>query len=385
MTDRSPPPEAPASPASPKSPTAPESPQSPKTAEVAPSAPAQQPFPGPSTDVPNDAGILPASHWAPIEPVVDEADSAYSSEVGSTASMRSSIREYRMLHGRTYHREIGEAEAWEPNDEQHAESMDMQHHMCLLVLGDDRLHLAPLKEENLQKILDVGTGTGIWAIDMGDRYPRAEITGIDVSPIQPSWVPPNVRFELDDANLDWTWRDNTFDFIHSRMMIGTISDWAKYFREAFRCCKPGGWIESHEASFKWRSDTQDIPGDSAMGQWEKVFWEGGKKFGRTFRVVDDDLQQKYMAEAGFVDIVVKDIKVAFGDWPRDKQMKEAGRWAKMTLLADVEGYLLYMWNAVMGWSKEEIQVFIGYLKHQWNVEGLNPYFIRRVVYGRKPE
>jgi methylase of polypeptide subunit release factors len=31
---------------------------------------------------------------------------------------------------------------------------------------------------------DVGTGTGIWAIDFADQYNNAEVTGTDLSPIQ---------------------------------------------------------------------------------------------------------------------------------------------------------------------------------------------------------
>lgn len=50
----------------------------------------------------------------------------------------------------------------------------------------NRLFLAPIGEEP-GKILDVGTGTGIWAIEMGDDYPSAEILGTDLSPTQPSW------------------------------------------------------------------------------------------------------------------------------------------------------------------------------------------------------
>ena len=51
----------------------------------------------------------------------------------------------------------------------------------------------------IQEVLDGGTGTGIWAIDFADSHPESLVTGIDVSPIHPAWVPPNVRFEIDDA------------------------------------------------------------------------------------------------------------------------------------------------------------------------------------------
>ena len=35
--------------------------------------------------------------------------------------------------------------------------------------------------------------------DFADEFPDTEVTGTDVSPIQPVWLPPNVRFEIDDA------------------------------------------------------------------------------------------------------------------------------------------------------------------------------------------
>lgn len=45
------------------------------------------------------------------------------------------------------------------------EREDVKHHMWTLVL-EGNLHLAPV--ENLQKILDVGTGSGIWAMQAGE-------------------------------------------------------------------------------------------------------------------------------------------------------------------------------------------------------------------------
>lgn len=33
------------------------------------------------------------------------------------------------------------------------------------------------------------------------------------SPIQPSWIPPNCKFEVDDAETDWTYPSDSFDLI----------------------------------------------------------------------------------------------------------------------------------------------------------------------------
>jgi methylase of polypeptide subunit release factors len=52
------------------------------------------------------------------------------------------------------------------------------HHDILLQLLDGELYEAPIK--NPQRIMDVGTGTGIWAIDVADKFPEAEVIGVDL-------------------------------------------------------------------------------------------------------------------------------------------------------------------------------------------------------------
>jgi hypothetical protein len=66
--------------------------------------------------------------------------------------------------------------------------------MLSLVYGN-KPHHAPIGPTP-QRILDLGTGSGIWCIEMGDLYPSAEVTGVDLSANMPSWVPPNVHFEV---------------------------------------------------------------------------------------------------------------------------------------------------------------------------------------------
>lgn len=49
---------------------------------------------------------------------------------------------------------------------------------------EGKLFLCPLVEDPKQ-ILELGTGTGIWCIDMADFYPNCEVIGTDLSPVQP--------------------------------------------------------------------------------------------------------------------------------------------------------------------------------------------------------
>lgn len=45
-------------------------------------------------------------------------------------------------------------------------------------------------------------------------------------------VPPNVRFEIDDVEAEWTYHQN-FDFIHCRFMGNAIKDWPRLVRQSY--------------------------------------------------------------------------------------------------------------------------------------------------------
>ncbi|OTB14301.1 hypothetical protein K445DRAFT_319112 [Daldinia sp. EC12] len=382
---------APATASSAASPAAADTPVSPKpaattvaepTTSAGSASPAAHPTPG----------IVPGLTNEPIEVAQhddseDDLDSALGEgdSASSTASLTESILEYRTLNGRTYSSgKHGSDKYWGPNDERQNEAMDMNHHFLTLCLGGN-LFLAPLKDD-IEKVLDIGTATGLWAIDMGDEYPNCEVIGTDLSPIQPTWCPPNVKFEIDDLEQEWTWAPNSFDYIHIRYMVGSVSDWPKLFRQAFRALKPGGWIESFEVEADYRSDDGTLKPDSAMIMWRDLFLEGGKKLGQSFTIITDDVQRKGIEAAGFVDLTVKDIKVPMGSWPADPKLKEIGQWAQYTLEQDLEGFVMFMWNTVLGRSLEEMQVFLAtFRKEIRSPRTIHAYLPQRVVYARKPE
>lgn len=205
--------------------------------------------------------------------------------------------------------------------------------MYSLVL-DGELYLAPIGNSP-QKILDLGTGTGIWAIDMADRFPSARVIGNDLSPIQPQWVPPNCFFEVDDITKPWTHSRDTFDFIHGRGLHGSIYNWPGLYKEAYAALKPGGWLESVEYAVKFFADGPDgqpLPDnpESAIFQWCKLGNEATEKTGRPFAITDDLV--RWQKEAGFINVTEKMYKVPCGPWAKDPKMKDIGRYNLLNMV-----------------------------------------------------
>ena len=206
--------------------------------------------------------------------------------------------------------------------------------------------------------------------DFADRFPSAEVVGTDISPIQPSWVPPNCKFEIDDAQMPWTWAVDYFDFVHIRNLHGSISDWPALFEQCFRHTKPGGFIEQFEFDIATRSDK--VGPDHVYVQWNNLFAECGEKMGRTFKVAARMKQQ--IIDAGFVDVVEKKWKVPIGGWSSDPRLKRVGLYTLLFLDQSLEGFALYMLKEIMGWEYDEIQVLVAKMRQALRDWRLYPYY-----------
>ncbi|KAM0546431.1 hypothetical protein ACHAPJ_010898 [Fusarium lateritium] len=298
-----------------------------------------------------------------------------------TVSVSSSVLNYRKLYGRTYEN-IKSTEYWAPNDEQQNEGLDLVHNALSLIL-DDQLFLAPIGEHP-KRVLDIGTGTGIWAIAFGDEYPEAEVTGTDLSPIQPEWVPPNVKFVIEDCLLDWTWPLDYFDFIHIRTMYGSIPDWVDLYKKAYLHLAPGGWVQDLEMDVRIQSDHVKLPPDHIFNHWADLFCLGGEKMGRSFDVCKGHTMRDNLEAAGFVDIVEKKFKAPVHGWPSDPKLWEAGSLIQAALEQSIEGYAILLLMDLMGWYREEVAVLLGLYRNEMKEKKNCGWVETTVVYGRKP-
>ncbi|KAH8651602.1 S-adenosyl-L-methionine-dependent methyltransferase [Tricladium varicosporioides] len=313
---------------------------------------------------------------------INENDSAFGDDnyESSTASISSSIMKHREENGRTYHA-YKEGKYLSPNDEPEQDRLDLQHHLFTLTF-DGKLFTAPIpKEKQLHRVLDVGTGTGIWAVDFADEHPESQVLGIDLSPIQPSFVPPNVTFHIDDLEEPWTF-SNKFDFIYSRMMTASFTDWPRFFEQSFKNLTPGGYIELADICFPVQVDDKSLLADSMLRKWSDLMLDASLKAQRPINSAK--FYKLQLETAGFTNVVEVQYRWPQNRWPKGAKFKELGIWNLENTAPELESFSMALFTRILGWSKEEVEVFLIGVRKEMKDTKIHAYWPIYVVYGQKP-
>ncbi|KAG5927337.1 hypothetical protein E4U53_002882 [Claviceps sorghi] len=284
-------------------------------------------------------------------------DSAYGEEASNAStSIYSSVTRYEWRHNRRYHAYQSGSYCF-PNDDREQDRLDMLHHAVTRLL-DDRLFLAPIQPTGL-RILDIGTGTGLWSIAMGDAYPAASITGNDLSPIQPSWVPNNVKFLVDDVELDWV-QSEQYDYIHCRFMAASIKNWPRLMRQMYSALKPGGWVEFQELSSCFSSATDDeapLANDHPSHPFLQLVQAMQEACSRTGRMLDPSGHlERWATETGFATVKQLTHKVPVGSWAKDQQSRDVGAMMALNYVDGVEAMTAVLLRDVLGWPEDEVEM-----------------------------
>ncbi|KAF4462215.1 methyltransferase [Fusarium albosuccineum] len=316
----------------------------------------------------------------------DTSDGGYESDSVSSAStsVGSSVRNYMYENGRRYHK-FREGTYNFPNEDVEQEREDMKHAMVKL-LCSQKLHFAPIGSHP-QNVLDVGTGTGIWAIEMGDQYSSATVLGIDLSPIQPDWLPPNVRFMVDDVESPWLHPGNHFDYIHSRHTVMAIKDWPRLFQRSLEHLKPGGWIELQEIHhYPHSAKTGGVvaPDAHPVAQYWSLITQGLAAVGVNFHAAaGGDLAAK-MRQVGFVNVTERVFHVPIGTWPKNKVLKTVGLYWRTILSDGLQAIAMGPLTRGLGWDREQVEVLLVNVRRAYNDNSALLYMPMHIIYGQKP-
>lgn len=173
--------------------------------------------------------------------------------------------------------------------------------------------------------------------DFGDAYPNAQVRGVDLSPIQPAWIPPNVLFEIDDITQEWTYQPDHFDFIYLRSLEGCVKDWDAFFREAYKCCKPGGWVETFHSDLRAHSDDGSVrPGMAIVAMYDYLV-DAGRRMGRPMDLLSQQTIMRSMRAAGFVDLQETNLKKPLTGSFGDRKTREIGGFQHAACMEGIEG------------------------------------------------
>lgn len=311
---------------------------------------------------------------------LDDIDSALGDDLSVlTESVRSSVYDYRHENGRRYHA-YGRSEYLLPNDEAEQGRLDLSHLIYTMALSG-ALYTAPIEKSDLSRVLDVGTGTGIWAIELADESPSTIVIGTDISPIQPDWIPPNCRFYVDDAETPWTFEE-PFDLIHGRVLCGGIADWPEFYRQAHLNLKPGGWMEMQEHECLLRSDDDTINQAPAITEWFQNVDKASTQIGKRLNVAH--MHKQWMIEAGF-EAVDEDIhKLPIGSWPKDPRLKAIGRIERVQVMEAIPTFTIAYYTRVLGYTMEETEIAMMGIRKEFLDRYLHLYLNFHVIRGRRP-
>ncbi|KAJ6015156.1 hypothetical protein N7540_009747 [Penicillium herquei] len=321
-----------------------------------------------------------------VDPELNTHNPAPDDYQSETTSLTSSTYHGLIENGRRY-QTMRENKYWSPADEQQFESLEAGHAVAIVMDSDkpNPLFQAPVTQP-LKNILDLGTGNGLWAIDVADMLPEATVRGVDLFPPPAAWVPPNCILEADDVLQEWTWTE-PFDFIHLRIMLGSfgVDEWKVVYKKCYDNLEPGGWIEQLELDAHLETDDGSLPRDSLSATW------GDNTFGcaeRADRRIDTlNSMRASIEQAGFVDVHEINYKWPIGGWAKEKHFKEAGALNYNMWSSGIEGWgmwYLTKFGKPGPWSRDQVLTYVGKIRSELKDSRVHCYQRAKRVWAQKP-
>lgn len=254
-----------------------------------------------------------------------------------------------------------------PKDAEEDSRLNFQHRALYAAIGNH--YLAPLKPET-DTILDVGTGTGIWPVEMSRLFPQAHITGVDVSSSSFQYSSTAMyTFMLGDVLQGLPFPEKQFEFVHQRLLVAAIpsAHWPSVINELIRVTRPGGWIEMLEIGVTIKNAGSETA--------RLLAWMGERSKERGFDMGMVSQLGRLLIEAGVQDVEIHHIPAPLGAW---------GGHVGSMLKANVLGAFSALKGAYCAQAQmrpEQFDAWVQDVAEEW--ETLRASYIFHAAYGRK--
>ncbi|KAF8311504.1 S-adenosyl-L-methionine-dependent methyltransferase [Clavulina sp. PMI_390] len=262
-----------------------------------------------------------------------------------------------------------------PNDECEGRRLDLQYQIVKAVQGG--LYPASLNTRisKATRILDIGCGTGLWAAEMAELLPDAEVVGLDISPVRPqAWHPKNVSFLVANAHHKLPFNDGHFDFVNLRVVPDLVLN-QKTYPEIIRVLRTGGIFNSVIVTDFWTPDDSFSP---AFGRFLSTLKKGlaskqSKLFGDALSLIRET--------KAFRDFSCEERDVPVGPWMADEESKAVGRLLSQNIVGGAPGYAPIFLS--VGLTSQEYEVLVADVEKEVIDPSYHMFWRLQLVYASK--
>lgn len=167
------------------------------------------------------------------------------------------------------------------------------------------------------------------------------------------------------------------------MLTGSLSDWPRFFDQALKHLKPGGWFELQEfESWIYSDDDPELTKAPTLKRYMEIANQTATEIGKGINIAYHVNQG--LINAGFEDVREEVYKVPFGTWAKGKNTKFLGSIMLDVVTESLDAYGFTLMTRVRGMSAQESRELHAQAEAEFRDKS-NHFFGRfRFIYGRKP-
>ncbi|KAK7048134.1 methyltransferase str2 [Favolaschia claudopus] len=147
-----------------------------------------------------------------------------------------------------------------------------------------------------KKILEIGAGSGAWAIKVAKQFPDAEVIAADMNPLPERPIPSNLKYEKVNAIEPFPFAAGSFDVVHTRLTLCHLPGGRdEVLPRMIDLVAPGGYLVIDDINWQTNFDkldnaanikaalgfiigsTKALKGDPHFGTGLKTALEGSSK------------------------------------------------------------------------------------------------------------
>jgi hypothetical protein len=167
-------------------------------------------------------------------------------------------------------------------------------------------------------------------------------------------------------------------------MAGCIPSWPDLLRSALGVLRPGGRIEVTDIMWHFECQDGSMKPDCTSIKWADKFHELATAafqmdFGPSPKMAG------WLEEVGFVDVDVHTKLVPVGTWPKDKKLKDIGRFFLAQMLqGGMENYSMQLFTKA-GWTETGVHAMLGEVRSEITDPEVHSFTRAWFITGRKAE